>query len=73
MFQVREGEKTRERERTDEYFFHIIKIENNRKIIGKVMRKGGINWHYLKYFTPKFNYVVCLVGESNYLDKIIMY
>ncbi|CAL9022929.1 unnamed protein product [Prunus brigantina] len=64
VLQMKEGEGV------DEYFARTLTIVNKMKIHGEKMDQVVIIEKILRSMTPKFDYVVCSVEESNNLDTL---
>ncbi|RDX99787.1 Copia protein, partial [Mucuna pruriens] len=62
MLHMKEGEIV------NSYFARTLKIAKSMKACGESMRENVITAKILRSMTPKFNYVVCSIEESNNLD-----
>ncbi|KAI9185198.1 hypothetical protein LWI28_005230 [Acer negundo] len=63
----------KEGEKVDEYFARTLTIVNKMKAQGKRMEQSVIIEKILRSMTLKFNYVVCLIEESNDLSTMTIY
>ena len=64
ILQMKEGEKV------DEYFARALTIANKMKAHEERMRQNMIVEKILRSMTPKFDYVVCSIEESNNVDTM---
>lgn len=60
----------KESEKVDEYFARTLTIANKMKAHGERMSQNVIVEKILRSMTPKFNYVVCSIEESNNLTTM---
>jgi len=60
----------KEEETVNSYFARTLKIAKSMKVCGESMREDIIAAKILRSMTPKFNYVVCSIEESNNLDNM---
>ncbi|XP_004296083.1 PREDICTED: uncharacterized protein LOC101303107 [Fragaria vesca subsp. vesca] len=60
----------REGEKVDEYFAHTLTIANKMKAHGERMEQLVIVEKILRSMTPKFDYMVCSIEESNNLTTM---
>ncbi|KAA8530809.1 hypothetical protein F0562_005567 [Nyssa sinensis] len=59
-------------ESVNDYFARTLTIANKMRIHGEQMGDVVVIEKILRSMTPKFDYVVCSIGESNDIDKIIV-
>ncbi|RVW93398.1 hypothetical protein CK203_035133 [Vitis vinifera] len=64
ILQMKEGEKV------DEYFARVLTIANKMKAHEEIMGQNVIVKKILRSMTPRFNYVVCSIEESNNVDTM---
>lgn len=64
VLQMKEGEKV------NDYFARTLTIANNMKAHGEKVEQVMIIEKILRSMTSRFDYVVCLVEESNDLDEL---
>ena len=64
ILQMREGEKV------DEYFARTLTIVNKLKVNDENMSQVVVIEKILRSLTPKFDYVVCSIEESNDVDLL---
>lgn len=64
MLTMKEGEKI------DSYFARTLTVVNKMKVNGEAMKPNTVVGKILRSLTPKFNYVVCSIEESNDLDTM---
>jgi len=62
----------KEDETVNSYFARTLKIAKSVKACGESMRENIIAAKILQSMISKFNYVVCLIEESNNLDTMMI-
>lgn len=60
----------KEGEKVDDYFARTLTIANKMKAHGEIMEQNVIVEKILRSMTPRFNYVVCSIEESNDLTTM---
>lgn len=59
-------------ESVNEYFSQTLTIANNKQIHGEKMDHVAVIEKILRSMTPKFDYVVCFIWESNDVEAMSM-
>ncbi|KAJ9565577.1 hypothetical protein OSB04_001543 [Centaurea solstitialis] len=60
----------KEREKVDAFMARTLTIVNKMKANGEALSQASVVAKVLRSLTPKFNYVVCSIEESNNLDTM---
>ncbi|CAM8898880.1 unnamed protein product [Rhodiola kirilowii] len=63
----------KEGEKVDSYIAKTPTIVNKMKVNGETLDPSNVVSKVLRSLTPKFNYVVCSIDESNNLDTMTIY